>query len=170
MLDGKLIAAVGEKTEEALKAEGIRVDLVPEIGSAENLMTSLDGMEVAGRRFLFPKSSIARDVLPTELRDRGAEVEEIVVYRTISPEATALNAVRDALVAGTIDCVAFFSPSAARNVVQMLGRQCFGETIVAVIGPTTGAAAKSMGVSVDIVSPETNAEAFVRAIAGVLET
>ncbi len=168
VLDTRLIAAVGEKTEEALLEAGVRVDIVPEVGSAENLLASLDDIDLAGKRFLFPKSSIARDVLPTELRNRGAHVEEVVVYRTVPPEAAALESVRNSLVDGTIGCVAFFSPSAVRNIVQLLGVRCLESPVIAVIGPTTAAAAGTMGIRVDLTSSAATAEALADAIARTL--
>lgn len=160
-----MVAAVGAKTEEALEDEDVRVDVVPEIGAAENLLASLDEMDLTGKRYLFPKSSIARDVLPTELRDRGAQVDEIVVYRTVPPDAGNLDAIRNGLVEGSIQCAAFFSPSAVRNVVQLLGSLCMQETVIAAIGMTTAGAARAMGLTVGIVAEAPDSDGLAAAIA-----
>ena len=36
-----------------------------------------------GKRFLLPRADIARDLLADELRDAGADVVEVVAYRTM---------------------------------------------------------------------------------------
>jgi uroporphyrinogen-III synthase len=118
-----------------------------------------------GKTFLFPKSSIARDILPTELRHRGARVEEIVVYRTVPPEGGALDIVRTGLTDGSIQAVAFFSPSAVRNILQMLGSRCLTNTVLAAIGPTTASAVESIGLETHITSPTADAARFAEAIA-----
>jgi len=168
LLQDLLIAAVGQKTEEELEAEHVRVDIVPEIGGAENLLASLDALDVAGKHFLFPKSSIARDILPAELRQRGAEIDEVIVYKTIPPDGGSLDTIRNSLVEGSIRCIAFFSPSGVRNITQMLGSRCMEDTFLAAIGPTTAAALQAGGLSVDLISPAPKTEEFARAIAASL--
>ena len=46
-----------------------------------------------GKRILLPRAAVARDVLPAELRRRGAQVDVVEAYRTvIPPEAAAERA------------------------------------------------------------------------------
>lgn len=150
ILNARAIFAVGEKTEEALEEAGIRVTAAPEIFSAQDLAETLSREQIAGRRFLFPKSDIARDVLPNALRTLGASVDEVVVYRTVAPHQADLDTVRNALAEGTVDAVTFFSPSSVRNFVQLLGHRCLQHVPVAVLGPTTEAAARNLGVTVSL--------------------
>ncbi|OGU67566.1 MAG: hypothetical protein A3C56_07250 [Ignavibacteria bacterium RIFCSPHIGHO2_02_FULL_56_12] len=158
------IYAVGEHTEEAIEEAGLTVALTPEVHSAEALAESLGNESLAGRMFLFPKSDIAGDVVPSFLRSAGAAVDEIVVYRNVAPEGNKLDEIRNALANGDIHAVTFFSPSAVRRFVQMLGTKCIGTTPVAVIGRTTGNAARSLGIEPTILPDRASAEAMAEAI------
>lgn len=159
------IAAIGERTADAVEAAGLTVSVVPDIATAEDLSSAIDDSMLRGKRYLFPCSSIARTVLPDALRAAGASVEEVIVYRTVSPVATELDAVRDRLVDGSIRVVAFFSPSAVRNVVQLLGLKCLVTARIAVIGPTTAAAARQTGLEPTVQPVEHTAEALAAAVA-----
>jgi uroporphyrinogen-III synthase len=164
LLAARAIYAVGEKTAEALEAEGLSITATPDISSAEDLAQSLSTEAVADRHFLFPKSDIARDVLPNVLRHHGAIVDEVVVYRTVAPQQADLDAVRHALLNGRIHVVTFFSPSSVRNFVQMLGHRCLENVPVAVLGPTTEAAAHSMGISVTLRPEAATSASFVESL------
>lgn len=157
--------AVGEKTEEALERAGLQVTLTPDVFSAEALADSMADRAVESKRFLFPRSSIGKDVIPTLLRKMGAEVEEVVVYKNVPPHQQDLETVRNALLRGEIDVVTFFSPSAVRNFIQMMGLKSLEQSHVAVIGPSTQRAALSLGISVDIVAQQATAESLVATIA-----
>jgi len=114
------IYAVGEHTEEAIEEAGLTVALTPEVHSAEALAESLGNESLAGRMFLFPKSDIAGDVVPSFLRSAGAAVDEIVVYRNVAPEGNKLDEIRNALANGDIHAVTFFSPSAVGSIEQLM--------------------------------------------------
>lgn len=158
------IYAVGEKTEEALEQAGVRVTLTPDVFSADALAESMADREVEGKRFLFPRSNIGKDVIPTFLREMGAEVDEVTVYKNVPPQQQDLDAVRNALLYGEIDVVTFFSPSAVRNFLQMMGSKSLERAHLAVIGPSTQSAAQSLGLSVDIIAKEATAESLVETI------
>ncbi len=164
IIKGKKIAAVGKKTEEALVAEGIAADFVPDVGSARSLAASLGMADVRGRRYLFPKSDIARDDLPAELRAHEARVDEVIVYRTVLPDAGAVSDVRERLLAGSIGYAAFFSPSALRNILETFGIDCFQRTTIAAVGPTTAAAAEAAGLRAEIIAATPRTEDLVAAI------
>lgn len=159
------IYAVGEKTEEALEQAGFRVTHTPEVFSAEALAESMADRQVAGKRFLFPRSNIGKDVIPTFLREMGAEVDEVIVYRNVPPQQQNLEVVRNALLHGEIDVVTFFSPSAVRHFLQMMGAKSLEQTRIAVIGPSTQSAAESLGLSVDMIAKHATAESLVETIA-----
>jgi uroporphyrinogen III methyltransferase/synthase len=163
------IYAVGEKTEEALEQAGVRVTFTPDVFSAEALAESMADREIHGKRYLFPRSNIGSDVLPTFLRERGATVDEIIVYKNVPPQQQELDAVRNALLHAEIDVVTFFSPSAVRNFLQMMGSKSLARTRVAVIGPSTQRAAESAGLSVDIVARHATAESLVETIAAYFQ-
>lgn len=156
--------AIGEKTEEALQREGFTDIVTPDISTAEEMAESLTAQELSGKRFLFPKSDIARDVLPNALRGHDALVDEIVVYRTVPPLQKDLDHVRDALMGGRISVTTFFSPSAVRNFVQMLGAQALLRTAVATIGPTTAKTAEGFGARVAILPEYASSESLLDSI------
>ena len=45
------------------------------------------GFDLEGKRVLLPRAAVARDVLPHELRARGACVDVVEAYRAIVPES-----------------------------------------------------------------------------------
>jgi uroporphyrinogen-III synthase len=135
---------------------------------AESLAEALG--DVSGRRVLWPRAADARDVLADRLRARGAEVRDVVVYRTVHAPlpADAVARVRSA------HAVTFASPSAVRSFVASLGTAPLGTPAdavrVACIGPVTEAAARALGVRVDAVaSPYTDA-GLVAALGRVFST
>jgi uroporphyrinogen III methyltransferase/synthase len=156
--------AVGEKTKSILEANGFSVQPIPQKYSAENLAHSFYGQNLSGRHFLFPKSNIAHDGLPKELRSLGASVDEIVTYRTMIPEPENLEQVRILLKNGKIDILTFFSPSSICNFVEMFGVELLPSVLIAVIGPTTAASAKEVGLHVSIIAQQQTAESLVEAI------
>lgn len=158
------IYAVGEKTEEALEQAGLQVTLTPDVFSADAVAESMADQKVEGKRFLFPRSNIGNNVIPRSLRELSAEVDEIVVYKNVPPQQRDLDAVRNALLHGEIDVVTFFSPSAVRNFIQMMGSKSLERTRVAVIGPSTQRAAQALGLSVDLIARQATAESLVETI------
>src|SRR5512143_4044787 len=85
-LGGLNFIAVGPKTAEALAERGLKADLVPREVRAEGVAEALSGVDIKGKRFLYPRAETAREVLPEMLRARGAEVVVAVTYRTVRPE------------------------------------------------------------------------------------
>ena len=156
--------AVGEKTKSLLEASGFSVQPIPQKHSAENLAHSFYGQNISGQHFLFPKSSIACDVLPNELRSLGALVDEIVTYKTVIPESENLEQVRTFLTDGKINVITFFSPSSVRNFVEMFGIEILQRVLVAVIGPTTSESAKEAGLEVHVVAKHQTAKSLVQGI------
>lgn len=156
-LKGVRICAVGSSTAERLKGCGIRVDLVPEEYHAEALMDALRAAgDIPGQRFLLPKSDIARELLADELRGSGADVTEVVAYRTVlaSTDRDAGQDVYRMLLDHQIDAVTFTSPSSVRSFVKMLGEDqavdLLGGTAVACIGPVTAEAAQQIGIATTV--------------------
>lgn len=163
-LAARNLYAAGEKTKVTLEANGFSVQPILRNYSAENLAHSFYGQNITGKHFLFPKSNIARDVIPKELRSLGAIVDEIVTYKTVVPEPENLEHIHTFLKNGTINVVTFFSPSSVRNFMEMIGVEALQRILVAVIGPTTAAAAKEAGLQVDILADQQTAESLVHGI------
>jgi uroporphyrinogen-III synthase len=79
ILDSARLVAVGEATAELLRLQGFSPDLVAS-GSARSIFESL-AESVAGRRVLWPSAEEGSLDLAALLRERGAEVRRIVLYR-----------------------------------------------------------------------------------------
>ena len=156
-LKGVRICTVGESTASRLATYGIRVDLVPPEFRAEALVETLKGTgQVEGRRVLFPRADIARDVIADELRAAGAEVVDVIAYRTLlgSPERDGDYDIYRMLLDRQIDAVTFTSASSVRNFAQILGPEQAADllrtTVVASIGPVTAEAAQQLDIATDV--------------------
>lgn len=97
------VGAVGPATAEALQKRGIRVDVVGEGGGFE-LAEAWGPCE--GQRLLLPQAEQAHAALEVELRDGGADVTCVAVYRTVPAETPDVATLRSA------DLICFFAPSA----------------------------------------------------------
>jgi uroporphyrinogen III methyltransferase / synthase len=148
---GPRIAAVGTGTAAALRAAGIRVDLVPERYEAGALAAALstDG-GIAGRRVLFPRAREARRTLPDTLAAAGAIVDEVECYRTEIDFGVA-GRLCDALAAGELDALLFTSPSQVRALLEA-GCAVPAAVVVAAVGPVTAARARGAGMPVHVVA------------------
>ncbi len=164
ILSTRNIFAVGEKTKRSLETCGFSVLAAPKHSSAEELSALIKEHQVKDAKILFPKSNIARDVLPQNLRSMGAKVDEIVVYRTVIPDPDNLEIIRQMFLENKIDVAAFFSPSGILNFVEMIGTEVLAHTAIAAIGPTTAETAQQLGLSVAILSQKATAEGLVEAI------
>lgn len=163
-MHGLRVAAVGPATADALGRNGIRPDFVPDEHVGEGV---LDGLCVrgvgGGSRVLLPRALEAREVLPDELRARGAQVDVVPVYRTVpgtgDPEVLAR------LRAGDVDAVTFTSSSTVRNFARLAEGVDLTRVAVACIGPVTAATARELGMRVDAEPAEYTVPALVEALA-----
>ncbi len=158
---------IGPATAAQLRKLGLDADLVAEESTAEGVVAALTGAgPVKGLRVLVPGADIGRDYVARTLRTLGADVTEVIAYRTI-PEDTVPDDVRQALTTGRIDIVIFTSGSAVRTFAAIFGTEMatlLRDTTVAVIGPTTANAAREVGMPVGV-QPDTYAlHALVDAI------
>jgi uroporphyrinogen III methyltransferase / synthase len=133
-LDGTRIAAIGPGTATALREHGIEADVVPERFVAEGLLEALDGEPLEGRRVLVARAAEARDTLPDGLRERGAQVEVLALYRTVAEPLS--EAQTGALERATY--VTFTSSSTVRYFLSAAGTLPEGARAVS-IGPVTSA-------------------------------
>jgi uroporphyrinogen III methyltransferase/synthase len=163
-LSGLKIGAIGPATAKALAQKGITPDYVPEVYSSEGLLAGLKGYTVRGKRFLLPRADIADKKLTDGLTRLGAEVYEIVAYRTVAPPE-AISKIREMLSSGQLDVITFTSSSTVSNLVAALGdKVAVNRAKVACIGPKTADAATKAGLKVDIVAREHTIPGLVEAI------
>ncbi|CAI7976308.1 MULTISPECIES: uroporphyrinogen-III synthase [unclassified Parafrankia] len=164
---GVKVAAIGEATADALRAFGIRPDLVPAgQQSSEGLLEdwpefdeSLDLLD----RVLLPRADIATDTLVAGVKDRGWQVDDVTAYRTVRA-APPPAPIREALKGGRVDAVVFTSSSTVRNLVGIAGKP-HETTVIAVIGPATAATAQELGLRVDVQATEASIPSLVASLA-----
>ena len=151
------IAAIGPATAEALSAMGLKTVLVPDEYVAEELARALAALVRPGQRVLLARAAETRDLLVRELRQLGAQVDEVPAYRT-APAWQDMGELKKALLAREVDAVTFTSSSTVRHFVSVfapgeLPRLMAGVT-VACIGPVTRATAAAAGLEPEIVAEE----------------
>ncbi len=110
------IAAIGPATARALRRRGITVDVMPPRAVGEALAEALDGRTGQARA---GGRARARRVtcVPDALRARGAEVDVVPVYETVS---RPLDDEQLAAVAAA-DFITFTSASTVRNFLESVG-------------------------------------------------
>lgn len=170
-LDGRHLAgvrtwAVGPSTAAAMRdVLGLGADVVSARATAEGLVEEAAQRGVANKVFFFPAARGARRVLPDGLRGLGATVDELSCYETVadpSGPARLQSALDDGLGLLTVA-----SPSAVEALGQALDQLGCARDLVplAVIGPTTAAAATQAGMRVVVVPGTFHVAAMVEAIA-----
>jgi uroporphyrinogen III methyltransferase/synthase len=167
-MSGRRVAAIGPATADALAEHGVRPDVVPAEYRAEGLVERLRAVMTPADRVLLPRAAQTRDVLVTELRRLGAQVNEVPAYTTKRGDAGTAR-LRDALAAGSIDAVTFTSSSTARNFAELFSdgerRAWLSRVTVASIGPITAATAAEYGMTTGVMPAEYTIPALARALA-----
>jgi len=164
---GLKVAAVGDKTAQALTAWGIRPDLVPSgEQSARGLLEDWppydEVLDPINRVFL-PRADIATETLVAGLAELGWESDDVTAYRTVRA-APPPAATREAIKGGKFDAVVFTSSSTVRNLVGIAGKP-HAATVVACIGPATAKAAQEHGLRVDVLADSPSADALAAGLA-----
>ena len=166
-LGGIKIATIGAATSARVREWHLDVDLEAANRTSEGLLAALDA-DLSGQRFLLPRPEKSRDVLANGIRERGGEVREVVVYKTIMPEYLPDNFLQF-LKEDSIDLIAFTSSSTVLNLVNMLkdARQSWRRMPVACIGPITAqtAVAQEFDVVVELDEKSVSIFGLVQAIA-----
>lgn len=166
---GCRLCCIGPRTGEELIRYGLKADLIPADYQAEGVLEALAGAELAGSRILIPRAEVAREILPEQLRARGAAVDVVPVYRTQAPEETGQEW-RRRVAARDIDAILFTSSSTVQNGVALLGgeaqaRLLLQSVTVGCIGPITAKTARDAGLTVAVMPAANTVPALVEALA-----
>ena len=163
--DTPKIAVVGSATRVALESEGLRASLVPAEFSGAAVAAELSGV-TAGKSFLLPRSDRAGEELPSLLRSAGADVTEVVAYRTAGEEGIdreILEAIRR-----HADAVTFFSPSAFREFQKLVGSESLRgwkpRVAFVAVGPVTAEAIRGAGLPMAIEADEATAASLIETL------
>ncbi|HSW97891.1 MAG TPA: hydroxymethylbilane synthase [Candidatus Saccharimonadales bacterium] len=132
------IATVGTKTAEAVKKFGLQVDFVPSNYSTDNLADELE--DIKNKKILMARANIATPGLVKKLRDKGAQVIDIPIYKTTlnknhNPEFENL------LTNQQIYCITFTSPSTVKGFMRNVKNAKLHNAVLSIpalsIGPVT---------------------------------
>jgi uroporphyrinogen III methyltransferase/synthase len=164
------LCTVGPATASHFARFGLKVDVIPSEFRAEAIRGALEAHgSLAGVRVLWPRTDKARDVLGDELRQGGAELVEVTVYRTELVEPSGEPDVYRMLLDRGIDVVTFTSPSAVKSFAQIYGADAAADllrtTLVASIGPVTAEAGERYSIASTIVPAHHTIPGLVDAIA-----
>ena len=156
-LGGASILARGPKARGAVRACGLREDWSPESeSSGEVLDHLLSGVDVAGRRVAVQLHGEPLPGLVEGLRDAGAEVIEVPVYRWVPPDdEQPLRKLIELVAAASVDAVAFTSAPAAANFLRTAAQQDVDvvaplrdRVLAACVGPVTAGPLERAGIPV----------------------
>ena len=105
---------IGNASKERLIEFGIKADLTAKTESSKGLLDAFSKTDVKGKSILLPQAEISSEELPNGLFDRNADVEKLVVYKTIEREIDDVDL-------DYIDRVLFTSGSTVRAFVKKFG-------------------------------------------------
>lgn len=165
-LKGVRVYTIGPKTGQAVRELGINVDVIPEDYVAESLIASLEQENLAGKKFLLPRALVAREILPEQLRAKGAIVDVVPAYRTIQPNHRNEDLL-SRLQENSIDVITFTSSSTVTNFIDLIGKENLAllkDVKLACIGPVTQKTAEDNGLAVHILPTQYTVEALANAI------
>jgi uroporphyrinogen III methyltransferase / synthase len=175
-LNGVRLCVVGPSTGDRLARYGLKVDLTPAEYRADAVVPAMAELgDLHGQRVLLPHGDIGREVVAEELRKNGADVTEVIAYRTAiaEPEREGEPDIYRMLLERRIDVVTFTSASAVRSFVRVLGDEPAADllrtTVVASIGPVTAEAAAQHNIQSTIVPASYTVPALVEAIVGYFQ-
>jgi uroporphyrinogen III methyltransferase/synthase len=159
-LAGVSLAAIGPATRRSLEIRGLRVAACPDEYRAEALAEAIG--DVAGCKVLLARAEQAREVLPETLRQKGAEVDVLPVYRTVLPDPAP-----DPHCLEGADIVTFTSAGTVSHFLTLsgeLGRNALEGAVVAAIGPITAERLAEAGREADLVAQEYTIPGLVEAL------
>ena len=162
------LCCIGPRTAEEAASFGINADFIPKEYQAEGLLEIMQQEGVSGQRILIPRAEEAREILPQKLREMGAVVDVVSVYRAIPP-SVEIKDLKQRLQRGDIHFITFASSSTVRNFCQLFDSedevaQYTKDSIISCIGPITAQTVSEHGLPVGIVAKENTLPALAEAI------
>jgi hydroxymethylbilane synthase len=161
-------AAIGSTTRRDLERQGIDVDFQPSRSSAAVMAAELPVSP--GDRVLVVRGNLADEELADALRARGAEVDDVIAYRTREAPESSRGLLRTATADGPIAAAVFTSGSTVRGLVSLGHAESIDvRSFPAVcIGPETATEARTAGFRILAVSPTPDSAALAAATATAL--
>ena len=165
-LSNTKICAIGPATAQKIESYNLKVDLEPKQFTSEEIVKRFKPIlsQQGKLRILLPRSDIAPDLLPNELKKLGAEVKQVVAYRTVK-ERNMPRSIKQMLKNGQIDIITFTSSSTVKNFFYLIKKEELHPRIkFASIGPVTTKTVEQLDLKIEIQAREYTAEGLVKAI------
>ena len=160
------IAAVGPVTAEAARQAGLPIKHVAMTHNGVALADEL-GRRLQGVNVFLPRSDRANPDLPAALKLHGAQVTEVIAYRTLRQAEVDQESLRK-IAEGGADAILFFSPSAVQHFSELFGvgqlRTLQDKLDLTAVGPVTAGALREAGVERMVIASDTTAMAVVAAL------
>ncbi len=160
------VACVGPVTAEAARNVKLPVEYVAVTHTGVALANEL-GSKLQGKKVLLPRSDRANPDLPAALKRFGAQVTEVIAYRTLRPAETGQDGLKK-IVNGQADAILFFSPSAVQHFAELLGVQQLhdleNKLAITAVGPVTANALREAGVGRAVVAADTTTASVMEAL------
>jgi uroporphyrinogen-III synthase len=124
-LDGEktAVAAIGPTTRSTIEATGRHVDIYPSAGyDSEHLLEEAELQDVSGRNVRIIRGEGGRELLAETLRERGATVDYLEVYRrqTRVYSTTLLSGLEHRWRDGQVQCVIAMSVDTLNKLMEIL--------------------------------------------------
>lgn len=154
-------AVRGPKPVAAMREIGLTPTVVaPSPNTWRELLATIDGkIEVRGKRVAVQEYGVSNDEFLDALRERGANILRVPIYRWDLPEDIApLRAAISKIIAGEIDVALFTSAQQIENVFQVAEKDgtakqlsaAFQKVVIASVGPVCSEALRRRGLPPDI--------------------
>ncbi len=155
------IAAVGHKTEEALKDEGFSAAFIPSVYNAEVMAKEFFHVYHDISPVLIVRGSKSLDILPAAFEERSIKYDAMEVYETTSrvDMKTRLN---KTLKTGKIDFITFTSPSSVETFHSLADVEI--NVPIVCIGTTTEKKAKQLGFHSILVPEEFTVDGMIHCL------
>ena len=153
----------------ALAARGVTATVPAGVRDGRGLAEAMAAARAwTGARVLVLRAEDGREDAAAILRAAGAEVDEVIAYRTIgaAPDDPALARARALFAAGEVAVCAVFAPSQLATLIELVGGAAVAATRVVAIGETTAAAARAAGLDA-IAAEAPTPEGLAKAVAAV---
>ena len=146
----------GPKAKGAVRAAGLAETWSPDSEASDEVLARLLAEGVDGRRIAVQLHGEPLPELTGALRDAGADVVEIPVYRWVpAADLRPLRRLVEQVVSGQVDCITFTSApavSSTLNVAREDGREkpflaaLAGDVLAACVGPVTAGPLERRGI------------------------
>lgn len=160
------VACVGPVTAEAARKTNLPVEYIATAHNGVALANEL-GSRIRGTKVLLPRSDRANPDLPEALAHHGAQVTEVVAYRTLRPSAVDHDRLKK-IADGEADAVLFFSPSAVHHFAELFGPAKLtalqDKLAIMAVGPVTVNALREAGVLHTVVAADTTAGSVIESL------